>query len=142
MGFKAVPLNMIQAPNYYKELKDNRWSITAPNAQSFWLQLNLTDELGQRRYIPSAGSSLQVEFQRSGEFSLQSNRKMMVDTRTIIKNASVNADDKSLWSFNLSESEIQGVVSGTVKFTLIESGANKVWVQNYFLKKDSTEAGF
>ena len=144
MQLAAAPIQIISAPNYYKPIKDNRWELINPNQQTLSFQLSISDELGFRRFIPASGSSITVEFQRADSFQVNvlSNSRLQSETRTVSKSATVNSDDRSLWSISLTTADVQGVVSGTVKFTLTQSGVATTWVQNYFLKKNLTNAGF
>lgn len=144
MKISAIPLQVISAPNFFTELENDRWEITDPNAQTLWLQLAVDDSLGMRRYIPTAGATLSVIFQRSVEFNLDGVRinRLQSQDQTVTKTASANADDRSMWQINLTSADAVGILSGTVKFTLTESGTPNTWVQNYFLKKNLTEPGF
>ena len=142
--FQAIPLDVITAPNFWTELPDNRWVITDPNAQALWFHLHIEDSLGSRSYIPAAGSTMSVIFQRADAFAVDGIRlnRLQHETQTVTKAGVVNADDRSLWSISMTSADITGVVSGTVKFELTESGTTTTWIQNYFLKKTMTEAGF
>ena len=135
---------MISAPNFYSALLDQRWQITDPNAQTLWLQLSIDDNMGFRRYVPAAGSLLSVIFQRADAFALGGApyNRLQSESRTITKTASANSDDRSLWSISLTTADVMGIIGGTVKFTLTESGAETTFVQNYFLKKNLTDPGF
>jgi len=135
---------MITAPNFYSELPDDRWEIIDPNTQTLWLQLNVDDSLGLRRYVPASGSSISVIFQRADAFALSGVKlnRLQSETRTITKTATANADDRSLWSISMTAQDVSGVVSGTVKFSITESAVTQVWLQNYFVKKNLTDPGF
>jgi hypothetical protein len=144
MTFIATPIEMISAPNFFSELKDNRWMVTDPNAQTLWFQLEIIDNLGQRRYIPAGGSTMSVVFQRADEFSTDNSTRgrLQNQVRTVTKAATANVSDASLFSISLTTADITGIVSGTVKFTLTEAAVPTTWVQNFFIRKSLTAPGF
>ena len=144
MTFIATPIEMISAPNFFSVLKDNRWLVTDPNAQTLWFQLEIIDSLGQRRYVPSVGSTLSVIFQRADEFSTDgsSRGRLQNQVRTVTKVATANVSDASLFSIALTTTDITGIVSGSVKFTFTEAAVPTTWVQNFFIRKSLTAPGF
>lgn len=133
MSVKVSAVNMVSEPNYFF-LQPN-WSIVGGNATTLWLQLQISDELGTRRYVPQAGATLQVQFPRA-----RSTSNLEV-SQTISKAGAVNTDDRSLWKITLTSSDTQGIISGTVKFTLTEGSSSQTFVQNYFIKRTLTGAG-
>ena len=144
MSFAAIPIQMISAPNFFVELSDERWEVIDPNSQDLWFQLSIDDNLGLRRYTPVAGSSISVIFQRADAFQTAGVglARLQSETRTITKNGIADSNDRSLWKVSMTSLDIEGILSGTVKFTLTESGSAKTWVQNYFIKKNITDPGF
>lgn len=144
MSLTSTPINMISAPNTFSVLSSGRWEITDPNAQELWLQINTDDQLGFRRYIPAAGATLSVLFQRADSFSVDGVRlsRLQANSQSVTKTATADTNDRSLWKISLTPQDTQTILSGTVKFALTEGTTTTTWVQNYFLKKNLTEAGF
>jgi len=139
--FKAVPLDMISAPNYWAPFADGRWTVTDPNATTLWLQLQISDALGSRRYMVATGGTLSVIFQRADSFT--TNQGVLSQTsQGISVSGAVNANDRSLFSVALTQQQVQGIVSGTVKFSLTEGSSTTTWVQDYLLSKSLTRPGF
>jgi hypothetical protein len=147
MSFKAVPLDMISAPNFFSPLADNRWVITSPNAQTLWLQLSISDSLGDRRYIPANGSVLEATFHRSDLLSIPMTTPFVTSgllnstARSIVKICAANANDKSLYSIAMSSADIQGIVSGATKFKLTESTVVTEWLFDWSIVKKLTSPG-
>lgn len=145
MPFTIAPISMISSPNNYTVLKDARWSIVSPNAQDLWGQLQVSDALGLRRYVPASGSTLSVVFQRGDLVSTSSTiryDRLDTTTRSVTKNATLDSNDRSLIKIAMNTADIQGVMSGTVKFTLTEGAVVTTWVQNWALMKSLTDPGF
>lgn len=140
MSFKALPLDMISVPNYYGLSKDGMWVVTNQNQQTLWMALEISDSLGDRPYVPANGATLTWTFQRADLLSV--NMGSLVNTnQTLIKNATPNAANRSLWSVALTQLDSQVALSGTIKFTLLESGVPTVWLQNWVVKKLMTDPG-
>lgn len=141
MGFKAVPLDMISAPNYFAPLAEPRWTIIDPNAVTLWFQLQVSDTLGDRRYMVAGGATMQVTFQRADQIS--TTQGLLTNTsQSVVLSATPHANDRSLFSMALTSQQVQTIVSGTVKFKLTESGLDTTWVQDHMLKKMLTNPGF
>lgn len=141
MTFKAVPLDMISAPNYFAPLAEPRWTILDPNAVTLWFQLYIEDTLGTRRYITASGATMTVAFQRADAFALSQNQ-LTQTAQGLSLPATAHANDRSLFSLALTSQSVQTIVSGTVKFTLVESSVTTTWVQNHALSKKLTAPGF
>jgi hypothetical protein len=137
MTISAQPIDMINSPNVYKEM--DSWHITDGNTKTLWLQLVTNDSLGKRRYIPSAGSSLHVIFDRRPDLQSQQRGKLQQTVRTIDKIATLSND---MYYVALTVADSVAILSGTVRFTLTEGGQTKTWVQNWLLTKELTEAGY
>jgi hypothetical protein len=136
MTIKIAALDMISAPNYYSYVSDNKWSVKSGNSVTLYGQLFIVDSLSERRYIPAAGATLQATFLRSDTPGTNT-------SRTLNKMATLNASDRSLFSLALSSSEVDGIVSGGITFTLNEgSSAITVWVMDWGIKKTNTSSGF
>ena len=141
MNYKAIPLDMIAPPNYYAPLADGRWVITSPNAVTLWFGLQIEDSLGARRYMVATGATMTVTFQRADQFT--SSQSILTQTaQSVTLTATVNANDRSLFSMNLTTQNIQTLVSGTVKCRLVEAGVDTTWLQDYGISKKLTNPGF
>jgi hypothetical protein len=136
----AVPLDMIQAPNNFAVLESGMFSVIQPNATTLWFILQVSDSLGQRRYIPPTGSVLTVQFMRANQFTGSFQQPTEV-VQTVSKTATAHADDKSLFSVALTSQDVSTIKSGTVKFSLLSGGVTTAWHQNYALKKTLTDPG-
>lgn len=143
MKFYWTPLEVLSAPNDFTEIK--QWNVTAGTAETLWLRLMIHDSYGDRRYIPPAGSgptitTVKVTFQRARQSVLGS-----VDTsQTFEVSATVNTDDRSMWSFSLTAAQMNMLISGTVKVTLTIGGTSgTVYTMNkaYAIKKTLTDSG-
>ena len=141
-NFQAIPLDMISAPNYYAVAKNNRWEIISPNATTLWFDLSIIDSLGQRPYSVGNSAVLQVIFMRADKQTIVQYNTLTATPQTVTKTASVNSSNKSLFSVSMSSQDIQIVVSGTVKFTLVDGSVNETWNQNWMLQKTLTSPGF
>lgn len=150
--FKAVPLEMITAPNYFSALPNNRWSVTPGNGGTFWFQLQISDNLGDRRYIPAVGAALEVNFQRADSVSMQWNYnststingltpQLSTTPQSVVKAVTFNGSDRSLASIVLTPADSLGVVSGTILFKLTENGVPTTWIQNWLLVVNKTSPG-
>jgi hypothetical protein len=142
MAYKAVPLDVISAPNFYSPLSGGRWELTGDNAVTIWFQLMIEDSLGSRRYIAASGSGMQLVFKRSDLVSLGNLNKLTQTPRNVTKTATKNSNDASLYSCNLAQSDVQGIVSGAIQFTLTEGSTVTTWLQDFAVRKTLTSAGF
>ena len=143
MSYKVVPLDMISAPNFYSPIHGGVWTITSPNATTLWLQLQIVDSLGERRFISGAGAVLQATFQRADLFG-QAGTQLTQFTQTprsITKTAVAHVSDKSIFNIALTSQDVQGLTGQTVKFSYVDGAINEVWVQNWAVSKKTTDAG-
>ena len=145
-NFKVQPIEVIAAPNFYAPLVDNRWEITNPNAQTLWFQLQISDSLGTRRYMLASGGTLEVTFQRSDLIAaggLTGFPSQITNTaRSVIKTAVPHANDRSLFSIAMTTQDIQGIVTGSTKYKMVESGVETVWLFDWSVRKKLTNPGF
>ena len=131
--FKIVAIDMIDSPNAFKE---SSWSITPGTSTRLYFQLQIEDGLGSRRYIPATGSTVVIEFPRAR--SLTASNPVQ---QTISKSSIQIAEDKSMFYINLTTSDTQSIISGTVKVIFTESGQQNIFLQNYFVTRKPTTAG-
>jgi hypothetical protein len=143
MKLYFTPVDMLSTPNDFTEVA--QWHVTAGTAETLWLRLKVSDSLGDRRYIPAAGSgptltTLKVTFMRARNSTLGA-----VDTaQTFEVSATALSDDRSLWSFPLTAAQVNLLTSGTVKVTLTVGGASgTVYTMNkgFAIKKTLTSSG-
>lgn len=141
MAFKSVPLDMISAPNYFAPLADGRWTVTSPNAVTLWFQLQIEDALGSRRYMTAVGSTLTVTFQRADSY-VSNGGPLSTSAQSVAVTATPHANDRSLYSMALTTQNIQLLVSGAVKYRLVEGANDTTWLQDYGIQKKLTNPGF
>lgn len=141
MAFKSIPLEMITAPNYFAALADGRWTVTSPNAVTLWFQLNIEDALGSRRYMTAVGATLTVTFQRADQFT-SSGGVLSQAAQSVVLSAVPHANDRSLFSMALTTQNVQLLVSGAVKYRLVEGANDTTWLQDYGIQKKLTNPGF
>lgn len=139
MVFKAIPIDMISAPNIYSEL-DGGWKIISPNQQTLWFQLNIVDSLGQRRYIPASGATLTALFRRMDLITSDFGR-LNQQSQNVTKTITFNSSDRSLCSMVLTQQDVQNIVSGGILFTLVESGTTTQWIEQWIVSKNLTGPG-
>ena len=140
--FKVIPIDMISSPNYWAPLSEARWAITDPNAVTLNFQLEITDSLGERRYMLGSGGTLTAIFQRADAYSTIQPGSLVQTSQTISISCVVNSGDRSLFALPMTQQQVQGVISGTIKFSMVESGVTTVWNQSYLLVKKLTGPGF
>ena len=141
MAFNSVPLDMITAPNYYAALPDGRWTVTSPSAATLWFQLQIVDALGTRRYIVGTGATLTVTFQRA-DILAQGQTALGATAQSVVVSAIPHSNDRSLFSMTLTTQNVQTLVSGAVKYRLVEGANDTTWLQDYGVQKRVTSPGF
>jgi len=139
--FKVIPIDMISAPNFWAPLPEPRWTVYEPNASTLWMQLMIDDSLGERRYIAAGGAALTVTFQKADSLA-STQGKLVYTPQSIDALGAFNANDRSLVSITLTADQVKTLVSGTVKFKLLEGVTNTTWVQNHCITKKSASPGF
>jgi len=143
MTLKAVPIEMLSAPNFYSALPNGRWEITSPNAQDLWFQLWVVDSMGSRPYVPAIGSSMSVTFQRSDLIALQGVPSQLTNSsQSVVKTAMIDSNNRSLMKLVMTSQNIQDIVSGTTKFTLTEGAVTTTFLANWSVFKKLTNPGF
>lgn len=143
MEYVVVPIEMIQEPNHYSEIEDGFWTLRNNNAQTLWFRFDISDALGQRPYITSAGDTLKAEFLRADQFSVQDNfSRLQADSRSIEKTCVASSDNRSLYKIVLISENVAGIVSGSVRFTYTSGGIPNQWMFNYAIKRELTSPGF
>lgn len=140
VAYKSVPIYVVAAPNDFTTLKDNTWVVTAGKADTLWLQLRKVDVLGERRFIIPTGATLQVIFPRAESVQHTTPGVINVTSQSIVKTATPHAEDRSMFSFNITSQEASSIIGGSVKFTLTVGSVVSTWLQNYTVRKQSADA--
>ena len=140
--FKISPIEMISAPNYWSVNKDKTWVIVSPNQQALWLLLNISDAMGDRPYTSAVNATLTVTFQRADAITRVFPSTQLTNIpQSVVKAATANAQNRSLWTIALTSQDVQTLTSGTVKFDLTENGNTTTWLENWMVKKMLTDPG-
>lgn len=140
MAYQLLALDMFQAPNNYAPTPGGTFNLTEPNAQTLWFQLQVSDSLGVRRFIPPNGTSLTLEFQRANKF-VGTNRAPQESAQTVLKTATPNTDDRSLFSVALTTQDVTQIRSGTLKVNITTAGVTTSFVDNFAVRKKLTDPG-
>lgn len=145
MSLNLLPLDMALAPNFWAPTQDGVWTIVSPNATTLWGLLQVVDSMGVRRYLPAAGSTLQVTFLRAD--LIASNQGLLSNTAQSINKTGApfsggGVADGSLFSFALSTTDVQNILGGTAQFALTEGANTTTWMQNFAIRKQQTDPGF
>lgn len=133
MTFEIVAIDMIDSPNIFQESK---WETTPSIASRLYFQLRIKDSLGSRRYIPATGSSVKIDFQRARSLS-----PLNPVVQTIQKTAVSLPEDRSMFYIDLTSTDTQAIISGTVKVTFVESGVTTIFIHNYFVTRKPVGPG-
>lgn len=141
MNFEILPLEMITQPNFYSPAV--AWEVSSVGAKTLWGQLRISDALGNRRYIPAAGSALEITFLRMDVISLSTTYPLAMSNtnQNVVKPATFLVTDTSMFNFTLTALDVGNVISGSIKFKFTESGVDRVWTQNYLVKKQVLQLG-
>jgi hypothetical protein len=132
--FKVVALDMVAAPNTFAYAENNLWKVQQDGDAVLWGMLYVVDSLSERRYITDPSAILTITFFRSDLPGTDT-------SRSVIKVATVNVQDASLFSISLSAQEVKTIMSGTVNFKLVEGTSTTSWNQNWAVKKTPVRTG-
>lgn len=113
-----------------------QWDIADGTATTISFILTKSDSLGERRYIPAAGSTVQLSFLRAR--SANSNSQALTITKTGI----AKADDRSMYDVALTAADTENIISGGVKLVINESGSATSVNVPYVIKKSYADPGF
>lgn len=133
MSYTVQPVEFYALNDF---IPKKEWEVQN-SAVSLYFILQKTDQLGTRRFVPTAGSVLTVSFMRARAASVGSAPISVVKTAT-----TVSADDKSFFKVDLSAAEAGNVISGTAMFTLTVSGTPTSFNVPYAVKKIMNGPGF
>lgn len=136
MAYGIIPIAYYGNVNSLTPVKD--WEIPAGSPITLYFILSITDALGTRRYIPPAGTSVQVSFMRSRPATVNST------TQTITKTALPTAptEDKSIYQCLLTAEEASTVLSGTVQLIVTQAGSTYKTNIQYLVRKTIAAPGF
>jgi hypothetical protein len=137
MTLKAIPINMVAAPNSWAPTKETFWVVTDAMATDLWGQLIIVDSMGSRPYVPKIGSGLQAVFQRGDYIGNVTSQNL-----TVTKAGVLDADFRAIFKLPLTAQDATNIISGTIVFTLTEGAVVQKWSQNWAVKKLNTSAGF
>ena len=136
----AAPIQMISAPNFFSQLVE--WQIIGGNSANIWFQLQVSDAIGTRRWIPAPGASVSVEFLRARTLQVQGGVSSIPPTsQTFTKPATQLPDDRSMWSVNLLPADTSKIVSGSVVFVITEGANVTTFIVPYMIKRTLTSPG-
>ena len=143
MRFNIIPVEIIQSPNYYSVLPDKNWVLYDESSTSLSFILNISDSLGDRPYIIANTDTLSVEFPRADLLSIQPVTRGTLDatSRSVNKTCIVDSLNKSLFTIQLTSSDIQNIMSGSALFTLKYGQVTRTWTENYILIKKINDVG-
>lgn len=129
-----VPLEFLDI-NHFKELPN--WVLYNNTPTTITLRLKVSDGYGERRYIPQAGAVVKLEFRRIRTSGL-AEEPVSQDFNVT---GTLNGDDRSIVSFNLTQEMTNKIISGTVNMILTENNIDYKISKNYAVKKISTGSG-
>lgn len=112
------------------------WSI--PNGASKTISFILTknDSLGERRYIPASGATVQIKFMRARAAS--STAKAV----TLTKSAIPKPEDRSMFDVSLTAQDTETIISGGVHVVVTESGSSNNFNVPYLIRKVYADPGY
>ena len=135
MKISFTPIDMLSAPNDFTTA--TQWNLQQGTAETLWLRLTISDQLGERRYIPASGATASLKFMR-----IRSSVVGQLDAvQTFSVSATANSDDRSLWSCPLTAAQVALVTSGTVQMVLTIGTTVYTVNKAYAVKKTLTNAG-
>lgn len=112
------------------------WDIPNGASKTISFILTKTDSLGTRRYIPAAGSTVQIKVMRARAATSNS------QAETITKTCIPRPEDKSMFEVSLTVDDTKKMISGSVHLVLTEGGnVNSVNVP-FLIKKSYSDPGF
>lgn len=135
MKLSFVPIDMIASPNSYTQLSE--WSVTQGTGERLYLQLQVSDALGTRRYMPATGATLTVTFTRARSSSLGATDTQQTFTVT----GTVVSEDRSMWYVTLTSTQVNTLITGTVTAALTEGTTVYTLNKSYAIKKIYTGSG-
>lgn len=112
------------------------WEISNGTTTTVAFILTKTDSLGTRRFIPPAGSLVQLQFVRARAATATS------QAVTLTKTGVVLADDKSIYQVSLSADDTKNIISGGIQLALTISGQQTLINIPYLVKKCYSSPGF
>jgi len=122
MSLSLQPIEYFGNVNDFKPA--SAWEVVHNSTLRIYFVLTKVDSLGTRRYIPSTGTAVSLNFLRSRPATTGST------AQTIAKTAvALSSDDKSMYYVDLTAADSTAIISGGVQL-VITTGSN---AQNYNL---------
>lgn len=112
------------------------WNIADGTATTISFILTKTDSLGERRYVPATGSTVQLSFLRARAATSNST------ALTITKTGIAKSEDRSMYDVALTAADTENIISGGVKLTINEGGSTTSVNVPYVIKKSYADPGF
>ena len=132
--FTLQPIDVVTAPNYYSFSASNTFALVDPNATTLNFLLMINDALGTRPYFPAMNATLTLTFGRMNQFT--NGRVNPIETsQSIIKPATRNVTNGSMYSVKLTTQDVQNIRSGSLQFTLIDNGTTTISNENWKVTK-------
>lgn len=131
--YGLIPLELYNA-NDFKPIA--AWDIPNGVTTTLALMLTKTDALGTRRFIPPAGTLVQLQFVRARAATATS------QAITLTKTCVVLAEDKSMYQVSLTADETKNIISGGLQLSLTISGVQTLINLPYLVKKTYSSPGF
>jgi hypothetical protein len=95
-------------------------SLRQGNPDSVYLRLWQSDK--DDRYIPATGASLTVNFLRSNSVG-----QTPVNQTVSVPATNPYADDRSIWRVDLTNLQVNSIISGRIQFLLVENAVGKLF---------------
>lgn len=91
---------------------------------------------GDNRYVPQAGSTIQIKFPRAMSVAATPANQDVVVTLSV-----ADPRDTSVYSMSLSSAQVDSIVSGGVKLIIISGGNTKTYPVDNFVRRRSNSPG-
>lgn len=133
IGF--TPMNVITLPNHFSHTDE--WVVNSGEPIVLYARLLITDELGSRRYIPEAGSTVKIKFMRGRSFTLGGGG----ENQTFEISGTIEGSDRSILRFDVTAEQASKIYPGTVQVILKEGGVDKTLKKNYAVRVQTFGGG-
>lgn len=116
------------------------WQIPHGSAMQIYFILTQTDTLGTRRYIPTAGSVVTVNFMR--QRTLNTITPGSTSAQTVSKTATIlDPRDSSLYTIMLTADDTKAIITGGAQLQISVGGNISSYSVPYMVKKIRSNAG-
>jgi hypothetical protein len=120
------------------------WQVPNNSAITLYFMLTQSDSLGVRRFLPVAGSTVQLNFfrQRSINQGAPGVSPGGTGAQTISKFAAIiDSRDSSVYSVQLTPADTSAIISGSVQLVITSNGSPLSYSVPYAVKKIQSSAG-